>query len=85
MDPNTALISALVVGVTALSGVLLKFLHSARSDVKTCFGITFRTPDNTEQTTTPRKNTENVELKNFTIVPTVPVYEQNYEIVNNPK
>lgn len=56
-DPIT--ITAIVAGVTALSGVIIKLVHSMRNDIKSCFGVQFRTPKrgNTPNSTTPEQVT----------------------------
>lgn len=42
MDPVT--VSAIVMGATALTGVLGKVLFTFRRNVKSCFGVNFRSP-----------------------------------------
>jgi len=44
MDQNTLTISAIVLATTAITGVILKFVHSLRGDIKSCCCIIFRTP-----------------------------------------
>jgi hypothetical protein len=48
MSDNSLTIGALTVGLTAIVGILIKLIHSMRSDIKSCCGVQFRTPDHSE-------------------------------------
>ena len=57
---DTATTASLVLGSTAMLGILAKFIHSLRGDIKSCcFNlITFRSPSNSESGKSPRKDIE---------------------------
>lgn len=54
MDPIS--ISAIVVASTALVGVAGKLLHTLRHNIKSCWGINFRSRSNSPES---KKNTDN--------------------------
>lgn len=68
---DTATLSALIIGSTALVGLLLKVLHSMRNDIKSCGWncITFRTPDNSVAGSPPQQ---------VPTIPTVPISDYKF-------
>lgn len=55
---DSATIAALSMGVVAVTGIILKFVHSLRNDIKDCFCIHFRTPVATPLQTSPRNSAQ---------------------------
>lgn len=77
MDSSTAMISAVVLASVSIAGVLGKLIHSMRGDIKECFCIKFRTPENSEQSSSPPRNTIRSETPTPANTPqiTVPNYK----------
>lgn len=50
MDPQWI---ALIIGITSLTGVVVKFVHSMRNDIKECFCLKFRTPEHSQHDNVP--------------------------------
>lgn len=76
---DTATISALVLGSTAVLGVLAKFLHSLRGDIKSCFCITFRSPSNSVVSSSPK----NKDIELSVIPPQLTKYLQENKLTLN--
>jgi len=61
MDPIT--ISAIVMGATSLVAVTGKLLHTFRRNIKSCFGVQFRSLTPPNGIPTPHNTPENIDIQ----------------------
>lgn len=77
LDPAT--LSAIVLSSTAVLGILAKFIHSLRNDIKSCFCITFRSPSNSVVSSSPK----NKDIELSVIPPQLTKYLQENKLTLN--
>ena len=79
MTLGTIELSSLIIGSTALLGVLAKFLHSMRYDIRKCWCIEFRSPTNSRQVSESNNAGFSYQNnnQNIPVVPTLPIHNDN--------
>ena len=75
---NNIELSSIILASTAILGLIAKFVHSLRGEIRECWGVKFRTPPPSRQVSENNnagfhyQNTQNIP-----VVPTLPIVNDN--------